>query len=120
VGASPTVVYDGECGFCRCTVEWARKRLDGGVHFVAWQATDVTALGLTVDACREAVQWVDDARILAGHRAVAMLLRRMRMPWKPIGVLIDLPVVRLASRAGYWVVKSNRSRLVHFCRKPVE
>lgn len=116
----PTIVFDGECAFCRCTVDWARQRLDGDVQFVSWQATDVTMLGLTVGACREAVQWVDAERILTGHRAVAALLRHMRMPWKPIGVFIDLPLLRLVSRAVYALVKANRSRLVHFCRQPVE
>lgn len=118
--AAPTIVFDGECGFCRCSVNWARRRLRADVRYVAWQTTDLAALGLTADACRDAVQWVDDAHVASGHRAVAALLRRAGRSWRLLGVVIDLPVLRLVARAGYALVKANRSRLVHLCRQPIE
>ena len=87
---------------------------------MAWQATDLAVLGLTADACRDAVQWVDGARIASGHRAVAALLRRSGRSWRLLGVVIDLPVLRHVARAAYALVKANRSRLVHLCRQPIE
>ena len=85
-----------------------------------WQSTDLAALGLTADACREAVQWVDGGLVASGHRAVAALLRFSGRPWRLLGVVMDWPVLRLVARAGYALVKANRSRLVHLCRQPVE
>jgi predicted DCC family thiol-disulfide oxidoreductase YuxK len=120
VEAAPIIVFDGECGFCRCSVNWARRHLGANVRYVAWQATDLAALGLTAGACREAVQWVDGGHIASGHRAVAALLRRAGRPWRLLGVVIDLPVLRLVARAVYALVKANRSRLVHLCRQPIE
>ena len=120
VSANPIVVYDGECAFCRCSVRWATRRLRVDVRYVAWQEIDVASLGLTVESCREAVQWVEDAQILSGHRAVTKLLRSAQQPWRTLGAIGDVPPLRLVARGAYAVVKANRSRLVHFCRQPIE
>jgi len=118
----PIVVFDGACGFCRCSVVWARHRVRPDVKFVAWQETDVEALGLTVDQCREALQWVspDRHRRYSGHRAVARLLRDSPTWWRFVGRGIDLPGIRVLPWLGYAFVKANRSRLVKFCRQPIE
>ena len=120
VEALPIIVYDGDCAFCRCSVDWARRRLRADVRYVAWQSADLVELGLTADACRAAVQWVEGGRVMSGHRAVAALLRRAGRPWRVLGVAIDWPVLRPVARAAYAVVKANRSRLVHLCRQSVE
>jgi predicted DCC family thiol-disulfide oxidoreductase YuxK len=120
VAATPIVVFDGECGFCRCTVSWAKRRLRTDAQFAAWQDIDVAAIGLTVQACQDAVQWVGATGNYAGNRAVARLLQSAQHPWRLIGRLIDVPGLRLVSRAAYAVVKANRSRLVHLCRQPIE
>lgn len=118
--AFPMVVFDGECGFCRCTVSWAKRRLHTNAHFVPLQRADLAALGLTAAACREAVQWVDASGVRAGHRAVARLLQSAQAPWRLMGYVVDAPVLRLVSRVTYAVVKANRSRLVQLCRQPIE
>jgi predicted DCC family thiol-disulfide oxidoreductase YuxK len=89
-------------------------------RYVAWQEVDVVSLGLTTDACREAVQWVSGNQRYAGHRAVAWLLRSAQQPWSTIGRVIDLPFLRPIGRGIYALVKANRSRLVHLCRQPIE
>jgi predicted DCC family thiol-disulfide oxidoreductase YuxK len=120
VTATPIVVFDGECGFCRCTVSWAKRRLRTDAQFAAWQDIEVEAVGLTVKACQDAVQWVGATGIFGGHRAVALLLQSAQFPWRLIGRLIDVPGLRLVSRVTYAIVKANRSRLVHFCRQSIE
>jgi len=113
------VVFDGDCGFCRCSVAWSKRTLRVDVRYEPWQTADLAALGLTSDACRDSVQWVSNGGRLAGHRAVASLLRGSQQPWRLIGVLLDAPGLRLLARVGYAIVKANRSRLVHLCRQPV-
>lgn len=120
VESNPVVVFDGECGFCRCTVSWAKRRLRSNAHYVAWQHADLGELRLTPAACRDAVQWVDDSGSRAGHRAVARLLQSAQLPWRLVGYVIDVPPLRMVSRATYAIVKANRARLVQFCRQPIE
>ena len=69
-----TLIFDGDCGFCTTSAGWAR-RIAPDVETVAWQLTDLDALGVSETAARDAVQYVDDAgRVSGGAEAIARLL----------------------------------------------
>ena len=105
------LIYDGDCGFCRRSIRWA-KALGATCPTVAYQEADLTAYDLSVGEAADAAWFVEQGRRWRGHEAVAMALRTSRfvvVRWA--GVLLGTRVLRpLASRAYAWVA-ANRGRL---------
>lgn len=112
-----TLVFDGECGFCRCSADFLRRRVQPNCEIVAWQSANLATLGLTPERCSEAVQWVSEGRTFSGARAIAGVLKTGAPMWRVLGGLIDLPPLRPVAGAVYRLVARNRSRLVQLCRK---
>ncbi|MBX6750245.1 MAG: DUF393 domain-containing protein [Micromonosporaceae bacterium] len=103
-------LYDGDCGFCTRCAQFLRRRVRPPVQIVAWQAVDLTPLGVTAAECAEAVQYVSGERVSAGPAAIADLLRtvvgRRGLVWRLLGwVLARRAVVALAWPAYRWVAR---------------
>jgi predicted DCC family thiol-disulfide oxidoreductase YuxK len=107
-----TLVYDGDCGFCTTSIRWVKRfRLRADV-VIAWQHADLDALGLTPEQCDLKLQWVaDNGTISSGHEAVARLLLRSALPWRPLGVLLLTPPLSWLAAQGYTWISANRQRL---------
>lgn len=107
---SPTLVFDGDCAFCTACVRWGQRNLKQWPTTVAYQFIDVSEHGLTQEQVRTSI-WLLPAKLPA-NRAVAAILKQQRnLFWKLLGVLIDLPILRLLSAAAYRLVARNRHRL---------
>jgi predicted DCC family thiol-disulfide oxidoreductase YuxK len=108
----PTLVYDGDCAFCTSCAEFIGRHMRGAAHVVPWQFADLDALGLTVEQCEQAVQWVGtDGRVTSGPEAIADLLRGSGQAWRPLGwLLARRPVLAAAWPAYRWVAR-NRHRM---------
>lgn len=109
---APTFVYDGDCAFCTSCANFIGRRIPTGARVVPWQFADLDALGLTMEQCEEAVQWVgtDGARA-SGPEAIAHLLRGGGAGWRPLGWLLNRrPVLAVARPAYRWVAR-NRHRM---------
>ena len=117
----PTLVFDGDCGFCTTSAGWA-QRLAPGLSTVAWQHANLAALGLTAGAAAARVQFVgDDATVVSGAAAVAAVLRCGGRGWAALGRLLQLPGVRSLAELGYTLVARYRYRLpggTPACRLP--
>lgn len=105
-----TLVFDGECGFCRWCAHVARRWVRPRARIEPWQGLDLAQLGLTPEQCQAALQWVD-SRHLHGGRAVAAALQAGMFPWPLVGALMDIPVMRPVVQAGYRWVAERRHRL---------
>lgn len=106
-----TLIFDGDCGFCTTSAGWAR-RIAPGLETVAWQLTDLDALGVSEVAARDAVQYVDDGgKVSGGAEAIARLLVARGSVWGPLGRLMLLPVARAVAAWVYKKVADNRYRL---------
>ena len=106
------LIYDGDCGICNQSADWARAHLPEGTDVVSWQSIDdLGGLGLSVDDVTTAAYFVeDDGTLHRGEDAVASALRRAGGGWRVAGtVLGSLPVRPLARRVYYWVA-TNRHR----------
>ena len=103
----PVLVFDGDCGFCTTSARFLHRRVvrDGSTYVAPWQFLDLETLGLTVDQCRAAVQWVgEDGQVASGHVAVAATLRAGHPVWRPVGALLVAPGFSwLAARLYAWV-----------------
>ena len=104
------LVYDGDCGFCRRSLGWAR-RLGGRFEAAPSASVDPVPLGLTREQLAEAAWYVDEGGLHRGHQAVARVLGTSR--WWPVrlaGSVVGSRVAApLASRAYAWVA-SHRGR----------
>lgn len=106
------LIFDGDCGFCRRSVGWAR-RLGATCEFRASYDVDLAALGLTEEDAVAAAWFVGTGgQLFRGHEAVAQVLLGSR--WAPVrlvGRLVASRAMRpVASRVYQWVA-DHRSRL---------
>jgi predicted DCC family thiol-disulfide oxidoreductase YuxK len=77
-GVTPTLVFDGDCGFCRRWIARWQARTQDRVVYVPLQEPGVLArLGIPLSDALRAVQLVDsDGRHYAGAEAVFRTLER--------------------------------------------
>jgi predicted DCC family thiol-disulfide oxidoreductase YuxK len=110
----PTLVFDGDCGFCTASVNFLRRWCRPAIRIVPWQRLDLAAHGLTHSQVTKAVQWlpVSEAEpIRSGAAAVAHVLLRSRWPWRPIDALMLIPPISWLAEVVYRIISANRYRL---------
>ncbi|WP_163511055.1 thiol-disulfide oxidoreductase DCC family protein [Fodinicola acaciae] len=109
---SAVFVYDGDCAFCSSSARWIQRWVRPRTPLVAWQHTDLDALGLTQEQCEEAVQWSgSDGVRAAGPAAFARLLVDAGRWWRPLGHVLALRPVRWLADPVYRLIARNRHRL---------
>src|SRR3954464_7136344 len=108
----PTFVFDGDCAFCSSCARFIQRRIPTRARVVAWQQTDLAALGVTEEQAEQAVQWVGpDGDQRAGPAAIARLLIDAGSFWRPLGWVLGLrPVTWLAWPLYRWISR-NRHRM---------
>ena len=107
----PVLVFDGDCGFCTTCVG-VLERIGPDAEIVAWQLTDLAALGITEEQGAEAVQWVEpDGAVRSGHEAIAAALGSAGRFWRLAGRLLLLPGISWLTARAYRLVADNRYRL---------
>ncbi|MDE0195282.1 MAG: DUF393 domain-containing protein [bacterium] len=117
--ASPTLIYDGDCDFCRRCADWIANRLPAGTSVLASQQADLAAAGLSDQQATDAAWWIDtDGAHHRGHRAIAESLRACGGSWSRLGRLLILPGVSLLAAGVYELIARNRHRLG--CRNCLE
>lgn len=123
----PTLVFDGDCGFCTRCVLWLDRHWARPVRTVPWQYADLDALGVTEAQTRRAVWWVEGEASpgtppRGGHRAVARALGACRGVWPIVGwVLRAPPPLSWIFAAGYRLAAALRGYLpgsTPACRLP--
>ena len=102
-----TVIYDGECDFCRECVKWVQKRAQ--VTALPFQTTDLSRFGLTYDRCSKEVVVLIENEVFGGAAAVAELLQVTG--YKFLGVLLKMsgPFGRFGYR---WVARHRGGWLI--------
>jgi predicted DCC family thiol-disulfide oxidoreductase YuxK len=102
------LLWDGDCGFCRRSANWVKRR-DGGARFevIAYQkAPGPPMTPELAQACDRAVHLVDaDGQTFRAGRAVLEVLIRMGWNWVRV---FKWPPFIWAIEIGYWVVARNR------------
>ena len=109
--SKPTLIYDGECGFCRAWVERVR-RWDRGQRISVIPFQDearVAAFGIPLPALAAAMHLVlPDGRVFTGADAAAALLRLLpRKRW--LAWMFAIPgVLPVARRVYAWIARRRR------------
>lgn len=111
-GVTPTLVYDGDCGFCSTCVRFVERRLRTSATIVAWQHADLDALDVRQEDAERAVQWIaSDGRRSAGAAAVAKLFVDSGWPWRALGWVMLTPPISWCAALVYRLVANNRHRM---------
>jgi predicted DCC family thiol-disulfide oxidoreductase YuxK len=109
--AKPTLVYDGDCGFCKLWVSRWRHLTGDAVAYASSQEAAPRFPNIPPEAFDRAVQFVAaDGSVTEGAAAVFMALERA--PWPgPLGswAYRRLPGFAAASEAAYRLVARNRA-----------
>ena len=109
----PTLIYDGECGFCRRCVALV-QRADRGhrLDVVPFQDQErVARFGIPLPALAAAMHLVlppPDGRVLAGADAAPEILRLLPR-WRWLAGVFRVPGVRPVARRMYgWIARQRR------------
>src|SRR5205807_4066745 len=108
-----TLIYDGECGFCREAADlvrrWDRERRIALVPFQ--DQARVAAFGIPLPALAAAMHLVlppPDGRVLAGADAAPEILRLLPR-WRWLAGVFRVPGVRPVARRLYgWIARQRR------------
>jgi predicted DCC family thiol-disulfide oxidoreductase YuxK len=112
----PWLIFDGDCAFCTTTATWVAERLHRtngpDARLVAWQFTDLVALGTTAERAQREVLWVTPSgEVFGGASAFAQWLRFRGRPYALVGAAMELPLVRTLAAAVYRLIARNRQRM---------
>lgn len=111
----PVLVYDGDCAICTRLSRVVTTRLRARPEdfaVTAYQHADLAELGLTTEQCDQALQWVGgDGEISSGEDAVAHVFCASRMPFPPLGSILQAPGIHALAGVAYRWVARNRHRL---------
>jgi predicted DCC family thiol-disulfide oxidoreductase YuxK len=109
---SPLLLIDGDCAFCMRTAQWVRTRVRPSAPLVPYQSVDLATFSTTAEECSQAVQWVENGRVVAsGGRAVCRTLATAPQPWKSLATLMSAPGASWVVDRVYELVAKNRQRL---------
>lgn len=100
-----TVIYDGECEFCKQSLTWLQQKLK--VRALPFQSSDLALLDLTREQCAKQVWAIAEGRQYGGADAIALLLQHR-------GNSLLAFLIRASGdlgRAGYRAVASHRNSL---------
>jgi predicted DCC family thiol-disulfide oxidoreductase YuxK len=110
--ATPTLIYDGDCGFCTSAVRLVERRLRPRCTIEPWQVTDLRSMGIPCSRAASEVLWVTPSgEVHGGAQAVAKLLLHTGGLWRYVGALLTRPPVSWLASGAYTVIARNRGRL---------
>ena len=68
-----TVIYDGECGFCKECVNWVKQKTI--ITALPFQSVDLSKYGVTYDRCSKELIVIKNKKVFGGADAVRQLLK---------------------------------------------
>lgn len=110
------LIYDGDCQFCRLSLDFGIRHLANFPEFVAFQRVEPSNYGLTLDQVASQIWLVEitptKGKAIGGYLAVAhILLDQPEFYWKWLGFVMKTPPFSfLADKTYKWIAK-NRHRL---------
>ena len=105
------LIFDGDCKFCSSSARAFVRMTKNRIPTAPYQLSDLSALGLTLQDCEQAVQYVSDQGIESGHLAISQGLIDSRTIWSLAGYLLKWPVITSIAFVVYHWVAKNRHRL---------
>jgi predicted DCC family thiol-disulfide oxidoreductase YuxK len=105
------LIFDGDCKFCSSSARAFTRMTQGRIKTSPYQTTDLAKLGLSLEQCEQAVQYVGKGEIFSGHLAIARGLIDSKTTWALAGYILRWPVITSIAFVVYQWVSANRHRL---------
>jgi predicted DCC family thiol-disulfide oxidoreductase YuxK len=105
------LIFDGDCKFCSSSARAFVRMTKSRIPTSPYQRTDLAALGLRLQDCEQAVQYVSDRGIESGHLAIAQGLIDSKTIWSLAGYVLKWPVITSIAFVVYHWIAKNRHRL---------
>jgi predicted DCC family thiol-disulfide oxidoreductase YuxK len=111
--ADLVLIYDGDCQFCRLSLDFGLRILKNFPLYVAFQRINPKEFGLTLEQVKSQI-WIVGAgkSSSGGHLAVAALLAIQANPlYRALGWLVRTPPTSWIAKKLYFFIAANRHRL---------
>jgi predicted DCC family thiol-disulfide oxidoreductase YuxK len=113
--SSISVIFDGECRFCKASINWLALKLDFTAH--PFQSTDLAPFNLTREECAKEVIAIQSGETFRGPEAITALLRARGNRFLAAFIAASGPIGRASYR---WVATHRGSILVKGLTKILE
>ena len=105
--SNTTVIFDGECRFCKASINWLALKLDFTAH--PFQSANLAPFNLTREECAKEVIAIQAGKTFRGSEAITLLLRARGNRF-PAALITASGFI---GRAGYrWIASHRGSFLV--------
>ncbi len=103
-----TVIYDGECEFCKQSVSWIEQKLE--ISAIPFQTADLSPFNLTREQCAKQVYVISEGSTYGGAAGIAYLLKQRGNTFLYLSIKAAGPIARItykwiASHRSSWPVK---------------
>jgi predicted DCC family thiol-disulfide oxidoreductase YuxK len=86
--------------------------LHTSAQVLPWQTVAIEPLGVTVEQCDAAVQWIaQDNSVTSGPQAISRLLVDAGSIWRPLGWMLRISPLRWLAEPIYRLIARNRHRM---------
>lgn len=110
------LIFDADCAFCQSCVRWGNRNLRAFPKAAGFQHLDLSLGPVSREQAQTSIWLVSTANSefepLPANRAAAFILKlEPNVFWKLFGHFIDIPGLRVISKAVYYFVAKNRAKL---------
>jgi predicted DCC family thiol-disulfide oxidoreductase YuxK len=108
----PTLIFDGDCGFCTDVARHFERHSRTPLTIVPWQIADLARFGLTQAQTSERVYLSTEEGNFSGAECFAELMKIQGDAFhRMVARIMRLPGVSRLAEWGYTLIARNRNRL---------
>ena len=114
-----TVIFDGQCEFCKQSVTWIARKLE--ITAIPFQTSDLSPFNLTREQCAKQVYVVSAGHTYGGSDGIAYLLKQRGNTFLYLSIKATGPIARIvykwiATHRNSWPIKVATKILTYLNR----
>ena len=114
-----TVIFDGQCEFCKQSVTWIARKLE--ITAIPFQTSDLSPFNLSREQCAKQVYVVSEGKSYGGSDAIAYLLKQRGNTFLYLSIKATGPIARIvykwiATHRNSWPIKLATKILTYLNR----
>ncbi len=99
-----TVIFDGECEFCKQSVTWIARKLE--ITAIPFQTADLSSFNLSREQCAKQVYVVSEGKTYGGSDAIAYLVKQRGNTFLYLSIKATGPIARIVYK---WIATHRNS-----------